>query len=57
MQVHYNLLAGPEPDVTAAQLRLAPASADLTALRDGAAAGAGRAALPRRARHGAALRP
>jgi hypothetical protein len=29
MQVHYNLLAGSRPDVSAAQLRLAPASADL----------------------------
>ena len=29
MQVHYNLLAGPEPDVSAAQLRLAPATDDL----------------------------
>jgi hypothetical protein len=28
MQVHYNLLAGPRPDVSAAQLRLVPASAD-----------------------------
>lgn len=33
MQVHYNLLAGPRPDVTAAQLRLAPSSKDLAALR------------------------
>jgi hypothetical protein len=32
MQVHYNLLAGPEPDVTTAQLRLAPRSKDLAAL-------------------------
>ena len=29
MQVHYNLLAGPEPDVSAAKLRVAPASEDL----------------------------
>ncbi|WP_254185119.1 hypothetical protein [Nocardioides panacis] len=29
MQVHYNLLAGPRPDVSATQLRLAPASAGL----------------------------
>ena len=28
MQVHYNLLAGPRPDVSAAQLRFVPASAD-----------------------------
>ena len=32
MQVHYNLLAGPKPDVTTAQLRLAPRSKDLAAL-------------------------
>jgi hypothetical protein len=32
MQVHYNLLAGPRPDVSATQLRLAPASADLDPL-------------------------
>ena len=32
MQVHYNLLAGPRPDVSATQLRLAPASADLDRL-------------------------
>ena len=32
MQVHYNLLAGDGPDVSAAQLRLAPPRADLTAL-------------------------
>ena len=32
MQVHYNLLAGPKPDVTTAQLRLAPKSKDLAAL-------------------------
>jgi len=30
MQVHYNLLAGPEPDVSAARLRVAPADEDLT---------------------------
>jgi len=30
MQVHYNLLAGDEPDVSAARLRVAPASQDLT---------------------------
>ena len=29
MQVHYNLLAGPEPDVSAAKLRVAPASEGL----------------------------
>jgi hypothetical protein len=29
MQVHYNLLAGPAPDVSAAKLRVAPASEDL----------------------------
>lgn len=32
MQVHYNLLAGPRPDVSAAQLRLAPATKKLAAL-------------------------
>jgi hypothetical protein len=32
MQVHYNLLAGDSPDVSAAQLRLAPPGADLTPL-------------------------
>lgn len=32
MQVHYNLLAGSEPDVSATQLRLAPGDADLTSL-------------------------
>jgi hypothetical protein len=32
MQVHYNLLAGDDPDVSATQLRLAPADADLTNL-------------------------
>jgi len=32
MQVHYNLLAGTEPDISAMQLRLAPATADLTEL-------------------------
>ena len=32
MQVHYNLLAGDAPDVSAAQLRLAPPGADLTPL-------------------------
>ncbi len=32
MQVHYNLLAGPRPDVSSAQLRLAPASRHLAAL-------------------------
>ena len=32
MQVHYNLLAGPRPDVTSAQLRLAPATKKLAAL-------------------------
>ncbi len=33
MQVHYNLLAGTEPDVSSAQLRLAPGSKQLTPLR------------------------
>ena len=33
MQVHYNLLAGPGPDVTSAQLRLAPGDADLEPLQ------------------------
>ena len=32
MQVHYNLLAGPRPDVSSAQLRLAPATKKLAAL-------------------------
>ena len=32
MQVHYNLLAGPEPDISSAQLRLAPGDADLSSL-------------------------
>ena len=32
MQVHYNLLAGPRPDVSTAQLRLAPDTADLDPL-------------------------
>ncbi|QIK77391.1 hypothetical protein G7071_11715 [Nocardioides piscis] len=32
MQVHYNLLAGAEPDVSAAQLRLAPGDAPLQSL-------------------------
>ena len=32
MQVHYNLLAGPKPDVTTAELRLAPKSKHLAAL-------------------------
>jgi hypothetical protein len=32
MQVHYNLLAGPRPDVTSAQLRLAPGTKKLAAL-------------------------
>ncbi|MET0523943.1 MAG: hypothetical protein ABWZ91_04020, partial [Nocardioides sp.] len=32
MQVHYNLLAGDDPDVSATQLRLAPADAELTNL-------------------------
>ncbi len=32
MQVHYNLLAGAAPDVSATQLRMAPPGADLTAL-------------------------
>jgi hypothetical protein len=32
MQVHYNLLAGSEPDVSSAQLRLAPASKKLAPL-------------------------
>jgi len=33
MQVHYNLLAGAEPDISAMQLRLAPPSDDLTELQ------------------------
>jgi hypothetical protein len=33
MQVHYNLLAGQEPDVSAARLRLAPGDKDLSALQ------------------------
>ncbi len=33
MQVHYNLLAGAEPDISAMQLRLAPRSSDLTELQ------------------------
>jgi hypothetical protein len=33
MQVHYNLLAGNEPDRSAAELRLAPASDDIQALQ------------------------
>ena len=33
MQVHYNLLAGSEPDSSKVRLRLAPASADLDPLR------------------------
>jgi hypothetical protein len=33
MQVHYNLLAGAEPDISAMQLRLAPKTADLTELQ------------------------
>ena len=32
MQVHYNLLAGPRPDVSSAQLRLAPATKKLAPL-------------------------
>ena len=32
MQVHYNLLAGTQPDTSATQLRLAPGSAPLTSL-------------------------
>ena len=32
MQVHYNLLNGEQPDISAMQLRLAPKSADLTPL-------------------------
>ncbi|MEO7845957.1 MAG: hypothetical protein ABIR82_11510, partial [Nocardioides sp.] len=32
MQVHYNLLAGAQPDISAVQLRLAPGNADLTQL-------------------------
>ncbi|QZY30270.1 hypothetical protein [Nocardioides coralli] len=32
MQVHYNLLAGDEPDASATQLRLAPGDADITGL-------------------------
>ena len=33
MQVHYNLLEGSKPDISAARLRLAPGSADLQALQ------------------------
>ena len=33
MQVHYNLLAGTQPDVSAARLRLAPGDKDLAALK------------------------
>jgi hypothetical protein len=33
MQVHYNLLAGARPDTSSAQLRLAPATTDLTPLQ------------------------
>ncbi|GAA2123302.1 hypothetical protein [Nocardioides bigeumensis] len=33
MQVHYNLLAGTEPDISGMQLRLVPRSADLTELQ------------------------
>nr|MBA2464349.1 hypothetical protein [Nocardioidaceae bacterium] len=33
MQVHYNLLAGPEPDVTTTRLRLAAGAKDLDALQ------------------------
>jgi Copper type II ascorbate-dependent monooxygenase, N-terminal domain len=33
MQVHYNLLTGKEPDRSAAELRLAPATDDITALQ------------------------
>ena len=57
MQVHYNLLAGPRPDVSSAQLRLAPATKQLAPLRDHAAARAGRAAVPPGPRPAAALRP
>jgi hypothetical protein len=32
MQVHYNLLAGPRPDISSAQLRLAPGTAKLASL-------------------------
>jgi hypothetical protein len=32
MQVHYNLLAGPAPDISATQIRTMPRSRDLTAL-------------------------
>ncbi len=38
MQVHYNLLAGPRPDVSSAQLRLAPGTAEAGPARDDAAA-------------------
>ena len=48
MQVHYNLLAGAEPDTSAARLRLAPGTAADEVPRDGAAARPGRAALPAR---------
>ena len=33
MQVHYNLLAGPRPDISSTQLRLAPATKKLAALQ------------------------
>jgi hypothetical protein len=33
MQVHYNLLAGPRPDISSAQLRLAPATKKLASLQ------------------------
>ena len=48
MQVHYNLLAGQQPDTSAAQLRLAPGKRPYQALQHDAAARAGRAAVPRR---------
>ena len=50
MQVHYNLLAGTQPDTSAAQLRLAPAQAPLPGAQHHAPARAGRAAVPREAR-------
>ena len=40
MQVHYNLLAGTSPDISAAQLRLAPGDRDMRAAAHDAAAGA-----------------
>ncbi len=57
MQVHYNLLAGPGPDRSAALLRLAPAVGPPDAVGDDAAAGPGRAAVPPRPHRQRAVRP